>query len=188
VSARILVVDDEAGVRDALTLLLEEAGHQPIAAPGAEAALAVLEHEEVALVLCDVAMPGMDGIALVERLHLTHPGLPVVMVSAHGELETAVRAVRAGAYDFLQKPVDEKRLFLTIDRALEWAEMRDDLHRLRTEREEEEELLGSSPPMRHLREEIRRAAPSDSRVLVLGEAGTGKELVARALHLGSRRG
>jgi two-component system nitrogen regulation response regulator NtrX len=182
-----LVVDDEAGVRDALTLLLDEAGHQPIAAPGAKAALALLEREEVALVLCDVAMPGMDGIALVEHLHRTHPELPVVMVSAHGELETAVRAVRAGAYDFLLKPVDEKRLFVTIERALEWARMRGDLRRLRAEREEEQELLGESPPMHRLREEIRRAAPSESRILILGEAGTGKELVARALHEGSRR-
>lgn len=186
-SERILVVDDEAGVRDALTLLLEEAGHQPIAAPGAEAALALLEREEVALVLCDIAMPGMDGIAMVEHLHRSHPDLPVVMVSAHGELETAVRAVRAGAYDFLLKPVDEKRLFITIERALEWARMRGDLHRLRAEREEGQELLGESPPMRRLYKEIRLAAPSEGRILILGEAGTGKELVARAIHQGSRR-
>lgn len=186
-SERILVVDDEAGVRNAFTLLLEEAGHQSIAVPGAKAAMALLEREEVALVLCDVAMPGMDGIALVEHLHRTHPELPVVMVSAHGELETAVRAVRAGAYDFLLKPVDEKRLFVTIERALEWARMRGDLRRLRAEREEEQELLGESPPMRRLREEIRRAAPSEGRILILGEAGTGKELVARAIHEGSRR-
>ncbi len=186
-SARILVVDDEAGIRDALTLLLEDAGYEPISAPGAAAALALLEREEVALVLCDVAMPEMDGIALVLELHRIHPGLPVVMVSAHGELETAVRAVRAGAYDFLQKPVDEKRFFVTIERALEWARMRGDLNRLRAERDDEQELIGESPPMRRLREEIRRAAPSESRILILGEAGTGKELVARALHEGSRR-
>jgi two-component system nitrogen regulation response regulator NtrX len=187
VKERILVVDDEEGVRDAFTLLLDEAGHQPIAAPGAEAALALLEREDVALVLCDVGMPGMDGIALVEHLGRTHPELPVVMVSAHGELETAVRAVRAGAYDFLLKPIDEKRLFVTIERAIEWARMRGDLRRLRTERKEEQELLGESPPMRRLREEIRRAAPSEGRILILGEAGTGKELVARAIHEGSRR-
>jgi two-component system, NtrC family, nitrogen regulation response regulator NtrX len=186
-SERILVVDDEAGIRDAFALLLEDAGYEPIAVPGALEALALLVRGEAALVLCDVAMPGMDGIALVERLHQAFPGLPVVMVSAHGELETAVRAVRAGAYDFLQKPVDEKRLFVTIERALEWARMRRDLHRLRTEQEGDQELLGESPPMRRLREEIRRAAPSDSRILVLGEAGTGKELVARAIHEGSRR-
>ena len=186
-SERILVVDDEACVRDAFALLLDEAGHQPIAVPGAEAALALLEREDVALVLCDVAMPGMDGIALVEHLHWSHPDLPVVMVSAHGELETAVRAVRAGAYDFLLKPVDEKRLFVTIERAREWARMRGDLRRLRAEREEEQEMLGGSPPMRLLHKEIRRAAPSGSRILILGEAGTGKELVARAIHEGSRR-
>jgi two-component system, NtrC family, nitrogen regulation response regulator NtrX len=187
VSRRVLVVDDEAGVRDALALLLDEAGYESVTASGAEAALVVIEREEIALVLCDVAMPGMDGIALVERLHRTHRELPVVMVSAHAELETAVRAVRAGAYDFLQKPIDEKRLFVTIERGLEWAQMRGDLQRLRGEQEEEQELLGESPPMGRLREEIRRAAPSDSRILILGEAGTGKELVARALHEGSRR-
>jgi two-component system, NtrC family, nitrogen regulation response regulator NtrX len=187
VSGRILVVDDEAGVRDALGLLLEEAGYEAVAAAGGEAALVLLEGEEFVLVLCDVAMPGMDGITLVERIHLAHPGVPVVMVSAHAELETAVRAIRAGAYDFVEKPVDEKRLFITITRALDWARMRGDLHSLRAEREEEHELLGESAPMRRLREEIRRAAPSDSRILILGEAGTGKELVARALHEGSRR-
>lgn len=186
-NGRILVVDDEAGVRDALSLLLEEAGYEAVTVPGAEAALTLLEGEEIALVLCDVAMPGMDGIALVERIHTAHPELPVVMVSAHGELETAVRAIRAGAYDFVQKPIDEKRFFVTIERALDWAKLRGDLQHLRTEREEEQELLGDSAPMRRLREEIRRAAPSDSRILILGEAGTGKELVARALHQGSRR-
>ena len=186
-ASRILIVDDERGIRDALSLLLDEHGYDSTAAPDGESALALLRGEECAAVLCDVAMPGLDGITLVGELHRTYPDLPVIMVSAHGELETAVRAVRAGAYDYLTKPVDPERLLLTLERALEWSRLRADYGRLRDEVEAAMELVGASPPMRHLREEIARAAPSDSRILILGEHGTGKELVARAIHEQSRR-
>jgi two-component system nitrogen regulation response regulator NtrX len=184
---RILIVDDERGIREALTLLLEDAGYDPLGAEGGAAALDVIGREEISLVLCDVAMPGMDGITLVERLNQQRPELPVVMISAHGELETAVRAVRAGAYDYLVKPIDEKRLFHTITRALEYQRVRSDYRLLRQEAASEQEMIGESPPMERLREEIRRAAPSEARVLILGENGTGKELVARLIHELSRR-
>jgi two-component system, NtrC family, nitrogen regulation response regulator NtrX len=124
---------------------------------------------------------------LVERLRQLRPDLPVIMVSAHGELETAVRAVRAGAYDYLTKPVDEERLFHTIERALEHQRLRSDYGLLRQETQAEFEMIGDSPSMARLREEIARAAPSEGRILILGENGTGKELVARMLHEQSRR-
>lgn len=184
---RILIVDDEPGIRDALALLLEDHDYEAATAPGGEEALARLRREECAAVLCDVAMPGMDGITLVGELHRAWPDLPVIMVTAHGELETAVRAVRAGAYDYLTKPVDPERLLLTVARAIEWHRLRRDYERLQSDLGAATELLGQSPPMRQLREEIARAAPSDSRILILGEHGTGKELVARAIHEQSRR-
>ncbi len=184
---RILVVDDESGVRDALELLLEERGYRALkAARGAEA-LEILGKEDVTLVLSDVAMPGMDGIALVEQIKARRPDMPVIMISAHGELDTAVRAVRAGAYDYLLKPLDEGRLFHTLDKALEHSRLRSDYRILRQESSEGYDLLGESPVMRDLRDQIARAAPSDSRILILGENGTGKELVARQIHENSLR-
>jgi two-component system nitrogen regulation response regulator NtrX len=186
-AGRVLIVDDEAGIRDALELLLEQRGYEAASAARGEAALERLQREEFSLVLSDVAMPGMDGIALAERIRRSYPDLPVIMISAHGELETAVRAVRAGAYDYLLKPIDEERLFLTMERALEWKRLYRDYGRLRGEVDAEMEMLGESPAMRRLREEIARAAPSDSRILILGEHGSGKELVARAIHEQSRR-
>jgi len=184
---KILIVDDERGVREALSLLLEERGYEPLTAEGGEAALALLEREEALLVLSDVAMPGMDGISLVERLHKNRPELPVIMISAHGDLETAVRAVRAGAYDYLLKPVEEERLFHTMERALEFSRLRSDYGVLREEASGDLEMVGQSGAMKRLREEIERAAPSESRILILGENGTGKEMVARLIHEKSRR-
>ncbi len=183
----ILIVDDEAGVRDALELLLEERGYRAVSAARGAQALEILDKEEITLVLSDVAMPGMDGIALVEKIKAKRPDMPVIMISAHGELETAVRAVRAGAYDYLLKPLDEDRLFHTLEKALEHSRLRSDYRILRQESREGFDLLGESMIMRDLRDQIARAAPSDSRILILGENGTGKELVARQIHENSLR-
>jgi two-component system, NtrC family, nitrogen regulation response regulator NtrX len=184
---RILVVDDEIGVREALELLLEERGYLVATAARGSDALGLLAGEGIDLVLSDVAMPGMDGIELVERIKAQKPELPVIMISAHGELETAVRAVRAGAYDYLLKPLDEDRLFHTLEKALEYSRLNSDYRILRQESRAGQDLLGDSPVMRTLREQIERAAPSDSRILILGENGTGKELVARQIHELSQR-
>lgn len=183
---RVLIVDDDPGVRGALCLLLED-DYAPEAVESAQAALAALDREEYAVVLSDVAMPGMDGIALLEQLKKEYPELPVVMISAHGDVDTAVRAVRAGAYDYIVKPVEEKRLHQTLHKALEFHQLRRDYHVLREEAHGEDVLLGESPPMQRLREEVERAAPSDARILILGENGTGKELVAKRIHSLSRR-
>ncbi|MEZ4653569.1 MAG: sigma-54 dependent transcriptional regulator, partial [Candidatus Eisenbacteria bacterium] len=179
---RILVVDDDARVRSALALLLEEEGYIPVEADGGTAALRTMKEQELALVLSDVAMPGMDGLELLSQLRKEYPDLPIVMISAHGDLDTAVRAVREGAYDYLVKPIDEKRLYHTITKALELHRLQRDYVAIREETRTEDELLGQSPAMKQLREEVQRAAPSDARILILGENGTGKELVAKRLH------
>jgi len=175
-------VDDESRIRRALSLLLEERGFETVVASGGAEALARLEAQSFALMLCDVAMPGMSGIELLEEARRAWPDLPVIMISAHGELEMAVPAVRAGAYDYLLKPIDEERLFHTIDQALELHRLAHENRTLRQETAAEGELLGQSPCMMRLREEIARAAPSEGRILILGENGVGKEVVARLIH------
>src|SRR5690606_12715445 len=172
---RILIVDDDPRVRSAIALLLEEEGYQPVQVESGPAALEAVAAQEFELILSDVAMPGMDGIELLAKLRKDAPDVPVVMISAHGDLETAVRAVREGAYDYLVKPIDDQRLYHTIDKALELHQLRKDYVAIKDEARADD-LLGDSPPMNRLREEIRRAAPSEARILILGENGTGKEL------------
>ena len=183
---RILIVDDDPRVRSAIALLLEEERYQPVQVESGPAALEAVAMQEFALVLSDVAMPGMDGIELLAKLRKDAPDLPVVMISAHGDLETAVRAVREGAYDYLVKPIDDQRLYHTIEKALELQQLRRDYVAIKHEARADD-LLGESPPMKRLRDEIRRAAPSEARILILGENGTGKELVAIRLHEQSSR-
>jgi two-component system nitrogen regulation response regulator NtrX len=168
-------------------MLLEDGGWDSIAAENGKTALEVLSRESISVVLSDVTMPVMDGLTLLAEIRRRHPGLPVVMISAHGELETAISAVREGAYDYLVKPVEEKRLLHTLERAVEHSRLQRDYDAIRSESAAASELLGESAPMIRLRTEISRAAPSDARILILGENGTGKELVARALHEQSRR-
>ncbi len=185
---RILIVDDDPGIRQALVLLCEEQGsYVATAAAGANEGLARLEREQIDLVLCDVAMPGKDGHAFLADAKRLHPEIPVVMISAHAELETAVRAVRAGAYDYLTKPIDEARLWTTIARALELKRLEKDYGALREAARDDLDLLGESDAMTRLRREIDLAAPTDARILILGENGTGKELVAKLLHERSTR-
>ena len=184
---RVLVVDDDRGIREAIPMLLEDGGWDSMTAENGRVALEVLSRESFSVVLTDVTMPVVDGLTLLKEIRRRHPGVPVVMISAHGELETAIGAVRDGAYDYLVKPVEEKRLLHTLERAVEHSRLQQDYDAVRSENASERELLGESLPMQRLRSEIARAAPSDARILVLGENGTGKELVARALHEQSRR-
>ena len=188
-AGRILIVDDEKGVRDALLMILK---YEDIATCEAENGRRALEeldkNSDIDLVLCDVKMPGLDGLDLLREIHSRRPALPVIMISGHGTVETAIEAARRGAYDFLEKPLERDRLLLSIRNALEKEGLRQANASLRQEIASRFVLIGESPAMLRLRKTIERVARSDAvRILVTGENGTGKELVARNLHLmGSR--
>ncbi|MDL2315935.1 sigma-54 dependent transcriptional regulator [Desulfovibrio sp. OttesenSCG-928-A18] len=186
---RLLVVDDEEGIRQSLRGILEDEGHTVFEAESAENALAFLEKEGVDLIFLDIWLPGMDGLTLLETLQSAYASVPVLMISGHGTIETAVAAIKKGAHDFIEKPLSLEKVLIAVERALEF-------HALKRENTELREQLdtrvasgpmGSSPVMVELRGQINRVAPLDTWVLITGENGTGKELAARAVHLASKR-
>jgi len=186
--SRILIVDDEESIGRSLAGILEDEGFRTEAVLDGEAALARVRSADAPdLVLLDIAMPGTDGLAVLETIRSERPGLPVVMMSGHGTIETAVKATRLGAYDFLEKPLSFDKLLLTIEHALERVRLREENLRLRGETLRAREILGSSEPIARLKAQIGQAAPTNGWVLITGENGTGKELVARQIHLRSRR-
>ncbi len=180
--ARLLVVDDEKGVREALVQLFEYEGHDVRAAEDGPDALITAESFHPDVILLDIKMPGMNGLDVLERLKVESPGAIVVMISGHGTIETAIEATRKGAYDFLEKPLDTDRLLVTLKRALELKGLSDSIADLRSQIERRHEIVGASFQIRQVLERIERVAPTDARVLITGENGTGKELVARATH------
>jgi two-component system nitrogen regulation response regulator NtrX len=184
---KILIVDDADGVRESLGDILEDEGYRVARAQSAAAAREVLERESCELVLLDLVLPDADGLELLEELQQERANLPVIVISGHGNVDSAVRATRLGAYDFLEKPLALERVVLTVNNALERARMTRRLEQLSLELGRAEELIGSGPAMRRLKSDLQRAAASDSRILIVGENGTGKELVARQAHLLSRR-
>jgi two-component system nitrogen regulation response regulator NtrX len=185
--AQILIVDDEESVRRSIADVLADEGHRPVLAAGADEAEKEIAAALPDLVLLDVAMPGRDGMELLESLRTVHPALPVVMMSGHGTIETAVRATKLGAYDFLEKPLSYDKLLLRIEHGLERARLALENQELRQAMLGETEIIGDSPVMAKLKEQIEIAAPTDGWVLITGENGTGKELVARWVHLRSKR-
>ncbi|MDR2160723.1 MAG: sigma-54 dependent transcriptional regulator [Desulfovibrio sp.] len=188
--ARLLIVDDEEGIRCSLRGIMEDEGHTVLEADSAEAALSLLESEEVDLAFLDIWLPGMDGLALLDELRRRRPSLLAVMISGHGSIETAVAAIKKGAHDFIEKPLSLEKVILVVDRALELQTLKrenTDLRELLESRTRRSGLRGESPAMRALREQIDRVAPLDTWVLITGENGTGKELAARALHGASKR-
>jgi len=186
-SRRVLVVDDEKGIREALQQLLEyERIEVRTGATGAEA-LTLYEEFRPHLVFLDVKMQGMDGIETLKRLRELDHQAQVVMISGHGTIQTAVEATQHGAYDFLEKPLDTDRVLLTLRNALQHVELASENLRLRAVVHAEYEIVGSSRGVKQVIERIEKVAPSNARVLILGENGTGKELVARAIHALSPR-
>ena len=184
---RILVIDDERSIRETLSEILTDEGYAVTAVESGEDGLRRFLEEAFDLVFLDVWLRDRDGLSLLEAADGRLSEVPVVMISGHANVETAVRAVRLGAYDFLEKPLSLERVVLTAQKAIEHRDLLAEVVKFRGRRESESELLGESAPMRKLREEIARVASTDARVLITGENGTGKELVARHIHRLSER-
>ena len=185
--AHLMVVDDEASIRDALEQLFAYEGHEVTLASDGIEALEILEERRPDLIFLDVKMPGLDGLEVLDRIRSKDPSALVVMISGHGTIDTAVDATRKGAYDFLEKPLDSDRLLLTLRNALALRGLSARVEALETEVESRHEIVGSSYAIRQVVERVERVAPADARVLITGENGTGKELVARAIHRLSHR-
>lgn len=186
-SRLILVVDDEESIRASLLGILEDEGYQVLLSDNGSDALDLIREEVPDLVLLDIWMPGMDGIQTLERIRNLFPDLTVVMMSGHGTIETAVKATRVGAYDFIEKPFSLDKLLITIGHAFSYKELRKENEALRLASLKEHELVGTSAVVDTLRSQIQRIAPASTPVLLVGEEGTGKELVARAIHHHSTR-
>ncbi len=187
----VLVVDDEQETCDLLEMALVRHGFKVTTTPSAPKALEHVAAEDFDVVLTDLQMPEMSGLDLCERVLGTRPNMPVVVITGQGSLETAIGAIRVGAYDFITKPVDPKLLFLSVSRAIQHRRLQDEVKRLREAVADvdggESQIVGQSGAMRRVYELITRVGESDASVLIHGETGTGKELIARAIHVRSRR-
>jgi len=184
---RILVIDDEAGIRDSMRMILEYEGYDCLLAATGPEGLAMAEREAPDLVFLDIKMPAMDGIEVLERLKARSDAPPVVMISGHATVSTAVEATRKGAFDFIEKPLASDRVLLTVRHAVDQRRLREENVTLRRAAESRHEMVGDSPALERVRDAIGKAAPTNATVLILGESGVGKELVARAIHRNSLR-
>jgi two-component system nitrogen regulation response regulator NtrX len=184
---RVLVVDDEKGVREALRQLLEYEGVEVRAVASGPEALEAYKESHPHLVLLDVKMAGMDGLEVLGKLREMDASAQVVMISGHGTIQTAVEATQLGAYDFLEKPLDTDRILVTLKRAFAHLDLSSENLLLKATVGERHAIVGNSPAIRELLQRIEKVAPTNARVLIVGENGSGKELVARAIHAGSPR-
>jgi two-component system, NtrC family, nitrogen regulation response regulator NtrX len=184
---KILIVDDEGGIRQTLKGILEEEGYQAATAESGEAGLDLLHAKPFDLVLLDVWLPGIDGLETLERIKRVENAPEVIMVSGHGTIETAVRATKLGAYDFLEKPLSLEKTLIAVKNAVEAKRLRGENRDLKRQLHPNHEIVGESVPMKALRQQIGLMAPTNGRVLIFGESGTGKELAARAIHSQSLR-
>jgi two-component system nitrogen regulation response regulator NtrX len=184
--ASVLIVDDEKNILLTLSQSLQLAGYHTELASSGQVALDVVSARPVDAVLMDVKMPDMDGLTALERLHASKPELPVIMMSGHGTIDTAVKATQLGARDFLEKPIARDRLLVALRNVLKHQAVIEELHELRAQLGRYD-MVGIGPAMQRIFSLIQRTAPSEGRVLITGENGTGKELIARALHQHSKR-
>lgn len=185
----ILVVDDEADIRDLVAGILQDEGYAVRTAKNADEAIAAIQARRPHLVLLDIWLEGsrLDGLALLDVIKSEYPDMPVVMISGHGTIETAVAAIRRGAYDFIEKPFNADRLMLVAGRAIETLRLKREVKSLKQLAPHSDKLVGASPVMNQLRMTIERVAPTNSRVLIVGPSGSGKEIVARMIHAQSAR-
>ena len=172
----ILIVDDEADIREIVAGILEDEGHGARTAGDSDSALAAIGARRPSLVFLDIWLQGsrLDGLSLLDEIHAQHPDLPVVIISGHGNVETAVSAIKRGAYDYIEKPFKADRLVLVAERALEAYKLRREIAELKQRSADSEELIGSSGLMNHLRQTIDRVAPTNSRVMIFGPSGAGQ--------------
>ncbi len=185
----ILIVDDEQDIRELVAGILDDEGHETRTAHDADSALAAISDRMPRLVFLDIWLQGsrLDGLALLDEIKTIYPELPVVMISGHGNIETAVSAIRRGAYDFIEKPFKADRLILIAERALETSNLRREVSEIKRRTGETFDLIGTSTAMNQLRQTIERVAPTNSRVMIIGPSGSGKEMVARSIHAQSTR-
>ncbi|AJY46924.1 sigma-54-dependent transcriptional regulator [Martelella endophytica] len=185
----ILVVDDEADIRDIVSGILSDEGHETRVAHDSDSALAAISDRVPRLIFLDIWMQGsrLDGLALLEEIKSRYPELPVVMISGHGNIETAVSSIKRGAFDFIEKPFKADRLVLIAERALENSRLKTEVQELKRKSGDPEELVGSSLLVSQLRQTLEKIGPTNSRVMIFGASGSGKEVVARLLHKRSQR-
>jgi two-component system nitrogen regulation response regulator NtrX len=185
--SRILVIDDEAEIRRSLRMILEYEGYEVLESSSGPEGVTLAEREAPDLVFLDIKMPGMDGLDALQRIKASNETLPVVIISGHGTVSTAVEATKAGAFDFIEKPLATERVLVTIRNALDQTRLRDENTSLKRAVEVRHQMVGESQALRQVWDAIKRAAPTNATVLLLGESGSGKELVARSIHRNSLR-
>ncbi|MEJ2697135.1 MAG: sigma-54 dependent transcriptional regulator [Candidatus Sulfobium sp.] len=185
--AVVMIVDDEESIRETLSGIFEDEGYETVTAASGEEGVRAAKESGPDIVLLDIWLSGMDGIETLKELREQYPDLPVIIISGHANIELAVKATRIGAYDILEKPLSMEKVLLTVYRALEKRDLERENRTLRRDLEKKWKMVGNSPKMGHLREQIKMAAASNGRVLILGESGSGKELVAHLLHENSQR-
>src|SRR6188474_3453445 len=185
--SRILVIDDEAAIRDSLRMTLEYEGYEFVGAATGQEGIALAERDTPDLVILDVKMPGMDGIEVLDRLRGMNETLPIVVISGHGTISTAVEATKKGAFDFIEKPFASERVLVSLRNALDQRRLRDENKSLKKAVEVRHQMIGESPSLRQVMAAVARAAPTNATVLIQGESGVGKELVARTIHRNSLR-
>ena len=185
--ANILLIDDEKSIRKTLKEILEYEGYVVDEAGDGAEGLRMIQEGDYDIALCDIKMPKMDGMEVLEKAQISNPDVPFIMISGHGTLETAVEAVKKGAFDYVAKPPDLNRLLITIRNALDKSNLITETKVLKRKVTKTREIIGDSPAIQKIKETIERVAPTDARVLITGDNGTGKELVARWIHEKSNR-
>ena len=180
--ANILLIDDEKSIRKTLKEILEYEGYVVDEAGDGAEGLRMIQEGDYDIALCDIKMPKMDGMEVLEKAQISNPDVPFIMISGHGTLETAVEAVKKGAFDYVAKPPDLNRLLITIRNALDKSNLITETKVLKRKVTKTREIIGDSPAIQKIKETIERVAPTDARVLITGDNGTGKELVARWIH------
>ena len=184
---RILVIDDEAAIRDALRMILEYEHYEFFGAASGPEGLSIIKRDAPDMVVLDIKMPGMNGLETLAEIRKVDEAVPVAMISGHGTIADAMQATRLGAFDFIEKPFTSERVLVTVAKGLEVRELRQENRELKLAMESKYEMVGESPALGAVLEAVRRAAPTNATVMLLGESGVGKELVARTIHRNSPR-